>query len=128
MFTSFSISLFIHSFIHFFTKSNYACSDSHTRSILHSFITIKGLQVEGGAGEPLTREDLPCLFLVVVVLDQITGQPIRSRGQAPHQQDQPLTGTDPVMKEPNTTGGKTDQPGESEFQKGTPNQGRIRPL
>lgn len=38
----------------------------------------------------LTCEDLPRFLLVVVVLDQVAGQAIRSRRQASNQQEHPL--------------------------------------
>lgn len=48
---------------------------------------------------PLTCEDLPRLFLVVIVLDQVAGETIGSGRKTPHQQKHFFIGTDPVMAE-----------------------------
>lgn len=45
----------------------------------------------------LTCEDLPCLFLVVIVLNQVAGETVGSGRKTPDQQKHFFIGTDPVM-------------------------------
>ena len=48
---------------------------------------------------PLTCEDLPGLLLIVVVLDQVTGEAVRPGGQPPRQQQHLLVGADSATAE-----------------------------
>lgn len=50
------------------------------------------------ASKALTCKDLPCLLFVVVVLNQITGEAVGTRGQASNQQEHPFVWTNPVLQ------------------------------
>lgn len=52
----------------------------------------------------LTCEDLPRLFLVVIVLNQVAGETVGSGRKTPDQQKHFFIGTDPVMSKKNKVG------------------------